>query len=202
VTATILLARHGETDWNREGRWQGHADQPLNDLGREQARVLARSLVPEPPQRLYSSDFERARETAEIVGSALGLSVALEPRLREVDVGEWSGLTMDEVRELYPEAARRRSEGETGWDTGESYEAMGLRVLEALHAIALAHPGERILVVTHGGPMRAAWLASGGARDSRPRYANCDVETIAVEPGRIRRIDSGGGGGLHQQVQG
>jgi broad specificity phosphatase PhoE len=202
VTATILLARHGETDWNREGRWQGHADQPLNDLGREQSRVLAGRLAPEPPDGLYSSDFARARETAEIIGTALGLPVRLEPRLREVDVGEWSGLTMDEVRRLYPDAVRRRGEGETGWESGESYEAMGLRVLEALDAIASAHPAERILVVTHGGPMRAVWLASGGAWGSRPRYANCELEAIAVEPGRIRRIDSGGGGGLHQQVQG
>ena len=189
MTATILLARHGETDWNREGRWQGHADQPLNDLGREQASLLAGRLAAEPPHGLYSSDFARARETAEIVASALGLSVRLEPRLREVDVGEWSGLTMDEVSRRYPDAVRRRGEGETGWESGESYEAMGLRVLQALDAIAGAHPDERILVVTHGGPMRAVWLASGGARDSRPRYANCDIEAIAVESGRIRRMD-------------
>jgi len=202
VTTTILLARHGETEWNRERRWQGHADQHLNDLGREQARLLAETLALDPPQALYSSDFARARETAEIVGEALGLSATLEPRLREVDVGEWSGLTMDEVHRLYPDGVRRRSEGGTGWQTGESFEAMELRVVEALYAIASAHRSERVLVVTHGGPMHAAWLASGGPSHSRPRYGNCEVEAIAVERGRIRRIDSGRGGGLHQQVQG
>ena len=202
MATTILLARHGETDWNRERRWQGHADQHLNALGREQARALAAAIAPHPPQALYSSDFARARETAEIVGDALGLPVWLEPRLREVDVGEWSGLTMDEVERLYPDGLRRRREGATGWESGETYEAMGLRVLEALRAIASAHPSERILVVTHGGPMHAVWTASGGPSDSRPRYANCELAAITVERGRIRRIDSERGGGLHQQVQG
>ncbi len=201
MATTLLLARHGETDWNRERRWQGHADPPLNEAGREQAWSLAGSLGVRV-DALYSSDLARARETAEIVGKRLQLPVRLDRRLREVDVGEWSGLTSPEIELRYPDGFRRRRQGGTGWVRGETYEAMGARVIEALHAIAGTHPGGCMLVVTHGGPMCAVWLAGGGELADWPRTANCDVDAIAVEDGEIRRIDSVRGGGLHQQVQG
>jgi broad specificity phosphatase PhoE len=200
--ATIVLVRHGETDWNLERRWQGHADPELNDTGRAQAEAVARSLAAKPFDALYSSDLVRARETAEIIGRELGLPIRLDARMREVDVGEWSGLTMPEIEQRYPEGLRRRREGGTGWEHGESYSAMGDRVVAALRAIAEAHPGGRVLVVTHGGPMSSTWLAGGGTRADWPRTSNCDLDEIAVENGQIRRIDSVGGGGLHQQVQG
>jgi probable phosphoglycerate mutase len=190
VATTILLARHGESDWNRERRWQGQADRPLTDVGRAQARRLARALSSRPPSAVYTSDLSRTRETAVIVASTVGLAVNLDPRLREVDVGEWSGLTRGEVASLYPEGLERRRQSGTGWATGETYEAMSARVLEAIGSIAAAHPCSRVLVVTHGGPMRAVWLATGGARDAWPRYDNCDVSEIAVRSGRMRRIDS------------
>jgi probable phosphoglycerate mutase len=98
----------------------------------------------------------------------LGLPVVLDPRLREVDVGEWSGLTWPEVEERFPEGARRRLAGGTGWDRGEAFDAMSERVITALREIAAAHDGGRILVVTHGGPITAAWLACGGAFEDRP----------------------------------
>ncbi len=198
---TLLLVRHGETDWNRERRWQGHADPPLNESGRAQARSLADSLATRGLETVWSSDLARARETAEIVGARLGLAVSLDPRLREVDVGEWSGLTSAEIERLYPDGLRRRREGGTGWESGEPYEAMGARVVEALRAIARAHAGGRVLVVTHGGPISSAWLAAGGEREAWLQAGNCDVDEIAVEDGRMRWIDSTRGG-LHQQVQG
>ena len=105
----------------------------------------------------------RARETAEIVGARLGVAVQLDPRLREVDVGEWSGLTTAEIERRFPEGLRERRRGGTGWQRGESYDAMGARVVEALRDIAAANSGRRVLVVTHGGPMCAVWLAAGGA---------------------------------------
>jgi broad specificity phosphatase PhoE len=200
--ATIVLVRHGESTWNREGRWQGHGDPPLSDEGRAQALTVARSLAAMPFDALYSSDLARARETAEIMGKELGLPVQLDARLREVDVGEWSGLTRAEVEERYPDGLRRRREGGTGWVDGETYDAMGARVVEALHAIAGAHRDGRVLVVTHGGPMCSAWLASGGMLADWRRTSNCDLDEFAVEDGRIRWVDSTRGGGLHQQVQG
>jgi broad specificity phosphatase PhoE len=198
---TLLLARHAQTDWNLEGRWQGHADPPLNDFGREQALALAESLAAKPIDALYSSDLVRARESAEIVGERIGLRVRLDRRLREVDVGEWSGLTSSKVEQLFPVGLARSRAGGTGWEQGEAYEAMGARVVAALHEIAGAHPGGCVAVVTHGGPMCSVWLASGGELADWPRTANCDLDEIAVESGRIRWIHSVRGGGLHQQVQ-
>src|SRR5581483_12433051 len=87
---TLLLVRHGETDWNSERRWQGHADEPLNETGRAQAREVADELADRSIDAVYSSDLSRARETAEIIAARLGLSVTTDARLGEVDVGDWS----------------------------------------------------------------------------------------------------------------
>ena len=186
--ATILLVRHGETDWNLERRWQGHADRPLNETGREQARALAEELAIDPPDAVYSSDLCRASETAQIVADRLGLTVALDARLREVDVGEWSGMTAAEVELRYPEGMRRRLAGGAGWERGERYEAMAERVLAALHDIAAVETG-RVLVVSHGGAMRAVWHACGCSDSVRPRVGNCEVHRLLVEDGSMRRID-------------
>jgi len=179
VATTLLIARHGETDWNRARRWQGHADPPLNDFGREQARALAATVT--EIDAIYASDLARARQTAEIVGAEHGVPVRVEPRLREVDVGEWSGLTNDEIAERFP--------GATQWTDGETREAMGERVVAALLEIAAAHPGGRVLVVTHGGPIGAAWVAAGRAFEERPRPANGQVQKIRVEGNRVAGID-------------
>jgi probable phosphoglycerate mutase len=202
VATTLLLVRHGETDWNLERRWQGHADPGLNGTGRRQSEELAARLASERLDALYSSDLTRARETAEVVGESLGLPVRLDTRLREVDVGEWSGLTSAEVELRHPDGFERRRRGGTGWEQGESYDSMGARVLEALLDIAARHPSERVLVVTHGGPMCSVWLAAGGELAAWQRCANADMDEIAVEDGQIRWIDSFRVGGLHQQVQG
>jgi broad specificity phosphatase PhoE len=193
---TIFIARHGQTDWNAEHRWQGHADPPLNERGRSEAQALAASLALRGIEAIYSSDLARARETAEIVGARLGLPVVLDARLREVDVGEWSGLTTPEIEQLYPGAMGRRREGMTGWTAGEEMEAMARRVMEALLAIVEGVA----LVVTHGGPLRYA-SAFAGSAEGWVTAGNCDVDVFAVEAGGIRWLDSTRGG-LHQQVQG
>lgn len=143
---TILLARHGETDWNRDGRWQGWADPPLNETGREQARELAERLRSTPFDAVYSSDLKRALETAEIVAATHAQTVEIDPDLREIDVGAWSGLTRAEVEAQYPDGDR------PGAETREQH---GARVLAAVERIARAHPGDRVLVVAHGGCLRA-----------------------------------------------
>ena len=98
---TVLLARHGETEWNREERYQGHADPPLNKTGRGQAEQLAEQLAQEPIEAVYASDLRRASETAEIVGARLGLRVDLEPGLREIDVERRSGWSVLGVGAAY-----------------------------------------------------------------------------------------------------
>jgi len=193
VPTTIVLVRHGETDWNRDNRFQGHADPPLNDAGRAQAQMLARSLGI-TPAALYSSPLARARETAEIVGEAIGLEAELVDGLSEVDVGSWSGLTRAQVEERFPAGYRRWHEYGHGWDDGETYDELGERVLASLHRIAESHRGQRVLAVTHGGPIRSVLAAAAGvpfaeARRSIHVLANCAVVRFTVENGVFRRTD-------------
>jgi probable phosphoglycerate mutase len=191
----IHLIRHGETEWNRELRWQGHSDPPLNERGRDQARGLAVALAHTPFTAVYSSDLRRASETAEIVAASHGLPVRLDSRLREIDVGSWEGFTLAELEARFPEAvARWQQTGEHGWEHGESHDNMFTRAREAVAAIAARHEDEEIIVVSHGGPIRALKaLAAGIAypRDRRevPRTKNCEVYVIAVRDGTVCGID-------------
>ncbi len=187
---TILLARHGETDWNAVGRWQGHTDRSLTELGRRQAAELAERLADVELDAVYSSDLLRAVETAEPVAKRLGLPLQTLPELREVDVGTWAGLTRDEVAERFPDGFRRWSEWQTGWENGETYDEMGERVVGAILRLAGEHPGERILVVSHGGAIRALHAAAAGIdiatfRQLRPVVENARVTAILVENGRL-----------------
>jgi probable phosphoglycerate mutase len=191
---TILLARHGETDWNRENRFQGHADPPLNETGRAQAAELAAALGNEPLAAVYSSPLRRAFETAQIVGAPHGLEPVPVDALREVDVGSWQGLTRAEIQERFPEQFARWLDYEQGWEDGETYDEMGQRVLAALLQLAAAHKGERILAVSHGGPVRAAYAVADGiehseARRRGPVVANAFVAEFSVEDGVLRRVD-------------
>ena len=170
---TLLLVRHGETDWNAVGRLQGHTDRPLSDYGRRQARQLADELAEEEVEAIYASDLARARETAEIAGKRLGLPVVLDPDLREKDWGTWEGLTPVE---------RDRVEF-----VGESTEAHQERILRALRRIAKRHPGGRVLVVTHGGSMRRVQTAALGM--AMPVVENCGRWLCAWENGSFRALD-------------
>lgn len=190
----MLLARHGETDWNREGRFQGHADPPLNDLGRAQARELADRLAREPLAAVYASPLRRAYETAEIVAATHDLPLRSVAGLREVDVGSWSGLTRSEIEARFPEGYRRWLDFGHGWDDGETYEELGERVLPALLAVAEAHDGSPVLAVTHGGPIRAtiahaSGIAYGEARRALTIVENCGVVRVEVDGSRVRLVD-------------
>jgi probable phosphoglycerate mutase len=188
---TLLLTRHGETDWNSEHRWQGHADRPLNERGREQARALAVELGGRAIDAVYSSDLARARETAEIVAAELGLPVHVERGLREVDVGSWSGLAHTHIETSDPEGFRRWQDGAKGWEGGESYEEMGERVVATVLALAAAHPGKTLLVVTHGGSIRACRAVAAGLDYGRSRVSgigsteNCAVVELEVREGAL-----------------
>lgn len=189
----ILLARHGETDWNRESRFQGHADPPLNELGRAQAVELAEALAAEELAAVYSSPLRRAFETAEVVAARHGLPAVPVEGLREVDVGSWQALTRNEVEQRFPEQFHRWLDHGQGWDDGETYEAMGKRVLAALEELAIHHAGRRILVVTHGGPIRTALARAEGishseARRRGPVIGNCFLVRFAVSDGGFKRI--------------
>jgi broad specificity phosphatase PhoE len=169
---TLLLVRHGETDWNADGRLQGQTDRPLSDYGRRQAQKLAGELADERFEAIYASDLSRARETAEIVGKHLGLLVALDPDLREKDWGNWEGLTALE---------RDRVDF-----VGESTEAHSERMLRALRRISEQHPATRVLVVTHGGSMRRVQVAAMGM--ALPVVENCGSWLCVCENGTFQVV--------------
>ena len=189
----ILIARHGQSDWNAAKRWQGHADRPLTEKGREQAHALAARLAHIDLDAVYSSDLRRARETAEVVADSQALEVVVEPDLREVDVGSWSGLTRAEAEERFPDGFARWRAGYPGWDDGESYEAMTDRVLAAVRSIAADHPDGRVLVVSHGGPIRAMHAAALGLdvhayRRLRPVEPNARLSAVCFVEGRLTEL--------------
>jgi phosphoserine phosphatase len=191
---TILLARHGETDWNREGRFQGHADPPLNDTGRAQAAGLAAELAQVELAAVYSSPLRRAFETAELVAAPHHLTPIALDALREVDVGSWRGLTRKELEARFPDQFARWLDYDQGWEDGEGYEEMGRRVVAALLELAAEHDGEQVLAVTHGGPIRAAFAFANGssyadARRLGPTIGNVFLAKFAVESGALRPLD-------------
>jgi broad specificity phosphatase PhoE len=188
VPTTIVLVRHGETDWNRERRFQGHADTPLNEAGRRQAVELADALRDEGLTAVYTSPLRRAAETADIVARRLGLEAAELEALREIDVGDWQGLTVDEVKARFPE--RLDVAWRSGWPNGETHDQLSARVLPALIRLDRTHAGGRVLGVTHAGPIRVALAAASGlsheeARSQVGPLANCAVFRFAIRDGHL-----------------
>ena len=191
---TILLARHGETDWNRDGRFQGHADPMLNELGRRQAQELALRLRGEQIDAIWSSDLGRAKQTAFYVASQLDLLVRLSGQLREMDVGGWSGSTREEIAARWPAEFETWRETGRGWPDGEDFDVMQERVVNAILGIGAAHPEETVLVVTHGGPMRALHAHATGLtlpehRQLRGVAGNCEIVRMEVRDELLITLD-------------
>jgi probable phosphoglycerate mutase len=191
---TLLLVRHGETDSNAERRIQGQTNTPLNARGRQQAQALADRLAGEPITAVYSSDLDRARETAEILAARLDLPVVVDPALRERHFGSWEGRTIDELEERWPGAWARWRNGNEGEGDVEDHLALAARIRDAISRLAAAHPGERILVVAHGGAMRVILMDAAGldyplGRNEQRRIGNCDVSRLSVENGTVRSLD-------------
>ena len=173
MTSRLLLIRHGESTWNAEHRLQGQADPPLSPLGHEQAAALV-PFFDDVPAHALSSDLTRAMQTATVLG--LG-GAPTDPRWREIDIGPWSGFTLDE---LDPEAvaAWQRSE----YFPGETWTALQARVAEAVDELR----GEDAIVVTHGGCIRAATAHLTGA-DARTLAPPANASLTIIEHGdRVR----------------
>jgi len=187
----LLLIRHGQSAGNAADRIQGLNDEPLTELGREQAQALAYRLRAQHcVDGLYSSPLLRALQTAEIVADVLGLDVQIEDRLKEYDPGVVTGMRWEEVQAKYPEIARRWAEdswrvpipGEEGAD------AFQRRVVAAMDEIVKAHDGDQtVAVVAHGGTL-SAYLADVLELDFRKRqpwvFANASLSMVI--PGGIR----------------
>jgi 2,3-bisphosphoglycerate-dependent phosphoglycerate mutase len=176
MATTLYVVRHGETDWNRERRVQGHTDIPLNDEGRRQALQLAKELSETQFDAAHSSDLSRAVETATIVVGTRPLVVAREPDLREKHFGTWEGLTDKVIHERFPEAK------DGPWGDGETTAAMDRRIMETLTRIATSNPERSVLVVTHGGPIRALYRQLDLAP---PAIPNCAVQTFVLANGKL-----------------
>jgi broad specificity phosphatase PhoE len=153
----IWLVRHGQTDWNLTGRWQGQAPEApgLNDAGCRQALAVQDQLKDLHFSAIYSSDLLRARQTAELIAEPLGLTVNLEPRLREMNLGAWEGMLFNEIEAQYPQdlAARARDPFHTRATQGESPLDVTERVMATVNEIAIKHQDEPVLIVSHGVPL-------------------------------------------------
>jgi probable phosphoglycerate mutase len=190
MPSRLLLVRHGQSEWNAVGRWQGQADPPLTDLGRAQARAAANALG--SIDAVFSSDLQRADETAQIIAEALCVGpVISDPGLRERDAGEWSGLTRDEIHERYPgylpdDRHRTFAPGvdadlqrPPGWETDAE---LLRRVLEAIQRVHLVVGDGDALIVTHGGVI---YVLEGHLGDSFARLANGAGRWLVVDGTRL-----------------
>ena len=153
----FLLVRHGQTDWNVDERWQGHSDIPLNPAGLEQARRLAEKLAGQHFKAIYSSDLQRATQTAEVIGTSLGLAYQTDPRLREINLGQWEGMLVSDVRLQFSTAweERQRNPLNARAPGGETLPEVAARLEQAFNDIASTYPTGKVLVVSHGLAMKA-----------------------------------------------
>ena len=178
----LWLVRHGQTDWNLEGRYQGHYDIPLNAVGLQQAVRLAEKLAGECFDAIYCSDLLRARVTAETVAERLSMPVIPLPGLREINQGEWQGRYLADVRAEFgepdpnagEEMLHERAPG------GESVAEVAARLKQTADGIAAAHPGGKVLVVTHGLAL-ATLVCQARAIPLQQVYQHIPDNAVAVE---------------------
>ena len=175
TTTDLILIRHGETAWNRELRFQGHADVPLNDMGHEQARRLGLRLAGETAvQHIFSSDLMRAQQTAAPGAQQLSLPVATSAALREQFFGVVEGMRSDEIQSLHPRAWEEWLEfrEDHAMPEGETPREFHARIIAALGNIASEHRGRHLIVVTHGGVLDMVWRTARGLSLSGPRRSD------------------------------
>ena len=179
----LLVVRHAQSVWNAAGRWQGWSDAPLSELGVEQARQAGSALAAAgtAPGAMASSDLARARRTAELIGAELGYrqTLIVDPDLREQDLGEWNGLTTDEIASVWPSELDARRAGHLGEvPGGEAAAVFAARCLGALARLAASGADETV-VVAHGGVIIALEHALGTWRDGNrhPHLAGWWVES-------------------------
>ncbi|TCM43584.1 histidine phosphatase family protein [Kribbella sp. VKM Ac-2568] len=202
----LIVWRHGRTEWNLQDKIQGQADIPLDDVGVAQARAAALRLASLAPTRLFSSDLQRAVATAGELAALTGLKIEYDDALREINVDDWAGMTMEELAAIHPEAAARIRSGEPQrrGTAGETVEEVAERFAPALaRAIEHGEPSDTVVVTTHGlaarvgiclflGIPKAHWPAFGG-------LSNCNW--ISLLPGRHGwRIEEWNAGSLPEPV--
>ncbi|MCO6452390.1 MAG: histidine phosphatase family protein [Caldilineales bacterium] len=187
IPTTLLLVRHGETDANVTGTWQGATDSPLNELGQAQARAIAMRLQASDYDitAIYSSPLGRARQTAQIIADEVGLhTIATDPNLAEYNLGEWEGLTYRELRfdrKLWDKMASDPHFAPPG---GESAVGFAMRLVEACRTIARNHPGEAVVIVSHGGAIATALsllIEQDGSVWPKYQMDNCALAELVMD---------------------
>lgn len=185
---TIILWRHGNTEWNNQRRYQGQTDVPLNERGVAQAAAAAARLALLKPSLLVSSDLSRAAQTAAELSRLTGLTVERDERLRERSFGPWEGHTREEVKQLFPDAFKRWQLGESNAEDGlETLAGLGGRITEAVREVADRAAGGVAVVVTHGASVKWGMSALLGwpeevTRVMRP-LDNCHWSELHLEDG-------------------
>jgi probable phosphoglycerate mutase len=192
----LRFIRHGETDWNRQNRFQGQIDVPLNAAGLAQAQRLAGRLAAEPPALLLSSDLQRARQTAAPLAAAWGLQPMLVPGLREQSFGVLEGLDVPSIQRQHPDLWQQWlvQRADFSLPGGESTRQFHSRVLQAVENLVAEHAGQRLVLVTHGGVLDMLWrTARAEALDGLRQCAipNTGINRLRWTDGQLQ-IDAWG----------
>lgn len=176
----FVVIRHGETDWNREHRFQGQIDVPLNAIGQQQAQRLATALAGERVDLLLSSDLQRARQTALPLERTLARTAQVQPGFREQGFGVLEGLDVPTIKTRHPElwAQWLRHDADYALPSGESVRQFHARVLAALRDLAREHAGKTLLLVTHGGVLDMLWRTAHGLSLNGPR--ECAIPNTGI----------------------
>ena len=202
--ANILLIRHGETDWNKEKRLQGHLDIGLNDTGVEQAKLLGKILAAEKIDAAYSSDLSRALATANAVATHHELAVYLDKSLRERCYGEIEGMTYAEIEKNLPEnhKAWHGRNADFRPQGGESLRDFYSRVVDGATRISKAHLGQTIVMVAHGGVLDCMYRAATDMAIEAPRHfdlLNTSLNRLTFDGERFHLVSWGDVSHLNNQ---
>jgi 2,3-bisphosphoglycerate-dependent phosphoglycerate mutase len=189
VTTRFIVIRHGETRWNVEARIQGHQDSPLTADGIAQAEALAQRLAAEKFDYLVSSDLGRAHDTARRIAAACGHAITTDARLRERHFGQGEGLDYDEADRRYPDAFNRVRQADPDYviPGGESRRQFHARVVAGFEALAREHPGQTVVVVTHGGVLATLYRHIHGIALDAPHripITNASYNALVCEGSR------------------
>lgn len=165
----LLLARHGQTDWNIAGRYQGQSDTPLNQTGQEQAKQLAKRLSKETLHAIYASDLARAKDTAQAIANFHQLEIQTDPRWRELSFGEWEGMTYKQMSAHSPALFEEwmRDPEHISTPNGETLQQLAQRVRAAFDEVKNKHEDQTVLVVSHSGALQALLAALLGVELNR-----------------------------------
>jgi alpha-ribazole phosphatase len=178
----VIFIRHGQTSWNKEKKYQGHSDISLNETGFRQAELVGKRLAKEKVNAIYSSDLLRACQTAELIAQYHALPVIRKQDLREINFGEWEGLTYQEIMNSWPEilTTMYSQPSKTCPPQGENFDRVRQRVSRALQQCIVKHQNETIVIVSHGGTMRVILCAALGIDLDKMWFIRQDSTAINI----------------------